>query len=196
MSLRSALGYVQVALSGRFLTAESQRVFLQPKSREFSCSRNPWRFLATEIYGVALLQKSMASPCCRNLWRCLAARFWALTSKYPIAIFLHGDIYIATFGAHKVEKIGEGDVHIEQHGVAYENEIKTGTGESHVQLAVDYHAVLLKHVVGEEVELIGLLDGETINDEVALTALITLHCVDGDVVQARDAISVYLVAHG
>ena len=116
--------------------------------------------------------------------------------KIPLAVFLCGDIYISTLGTHIIEKIGESDVHIEQHGVAYENEIQTGAGESHVQLAVDYHAVLLKHVVGEEVELVGLLDCKTIDDEVALTALITLHGVDGDVVQARDAISVYLVAHG
>ena len=156
----------------------------------------PWAMCRLPFQGVSLQPRAREFSCCRNLWRCLAARFWALTSKYPFAVFLCGDVNIPSLGAHKIEKIGEGDVHIEQYGIAYENEIQTSSGECHVQLAVDYHAILLKHVVGEEVELIGLLDGETIDDEVALTALITLHGVYRDVVQAGYAISVYLVAHG
>ena len=67
--------------------------------------------------------------------------------------------------------------------------------QRHVQFAVDVHAVFLEAVSCEEIELIGILDGERIDDDITLRTLIPLHCVDGDLLQRRNAQRLYLTAY-
>ena len=65
--------------------------------------------------------------------------------------------------------------------------MQSGACHCHIQLAVNHHSVLHEHVVGEEVQLIVLLHSESVDNIVALTALISLYRVDGDVVQYGNA---------
>ena len=69
--------------------------------------------------------------------------------------------------------------------------------ECHVQFAVDGHSIFLKAVGGEEIELIWILNGERINNDITLRTLITLHGIDGNLLQWRYAQRhSYLVAIG
>ena len=75
----------------------------------------------------------------------------------------------------------------EKPGVAREDEELARTRHGHVELAVDDRPVCVgESVLGEEAELRRTLDRESIDDVLALTALIALDRVDGDVV-GRDA---------
>lgn len=83
----------------------------------------------------------------------------------------------------RAENCGRG----EEPGVAREDEELARTGHGHVELAVDDQAVRVgEGVLGEEAELRRTLDRESIDDVLALTALIALDGVDGDVI-GRDA---------
>ncbi len=62
-----------------------------------------------------------------------------------------------------------------------------GSGDGDVQLAVDDGSVFHKTVAGKEVELPDVLDGETVDDDITLTALIALHGIDADLLQFRNA---------
>ena len=78
----------------------------------------------------------------------------------------------------------------EQVGVAEKQEVFSSARHGYVQFSINQCAILLKHGVGEEVQLVVLLDGETVEDIVALTSLVAFHGVDSDVVQCRDAVTV------
>lgn len=67
--------------------------------------------------------------------------------------------------------------------------------QRHVQFTVDGHAVFLEAVGGEEIELIGVLDSERIDDDITLRALIPLHGVDGDLLQRWNTQRLYLTAY-
>ena len=71
--------------------------------------------------------------------------------------------------------------------VTREDELLAGPREGDVELAVNGVTVLDERVGREEVELIRLLDGERIDDDVALGALVTLYGVDTDGVEIGDA---------
>ena len=68
----------------------------------------------------------------------------------------------------------------EQGAATQQKHLFTGAGEGHVQFAVDNVAVLREGVVGKEIQLVFVLDGETIDDDIALAALVPLHGVNGD----------------
>ena len=78
--------------------------------------------------------------------------------------------------------------------VTREDELLAGPREGDVELAVNGVTVLDERVGREEVELIRLLDGERIDDDVALRALISLHGVDADGVEPGDAEPLYLLS--
>ena len=90
----------------------------------------------------------------------------------------------------------------EQVSIADNEELLAGTGECHVQFAVDQLAVGLRGD-GEDVQLIRLAHGGTVDDDIALTALVTFYGVDGDGFGTFDVESCqfvgyhgYLVAEG
>ena len=116
--------------------------------------------------------------------------------EFPFAIVSQGHIEISALAAHKVQQLAECNVLFEHCGIADEHKPQARTGHRHVQLAVNQLSVLLKHVVGEKVKLVGLLDRKAVDDIVALTALIALDSVYRDVVKTGNAILVYLVAYG
>ena len=116
--------------------------------------------------------------------------------EFPFAIISLGDIEISALAAHKVQQLAECNVLFEHCGIADEHKTQARTGHRHVQLAVNQLSVLLKHVVCEEIKLVGLLDRKAVDDIVALTALIAFDSVYRDVVKTRYAILVYLVADG
>ena len=64
--------------------------------------------------------------------------------------------------------------------VASEDEAFAGASEGDIQFAVDDSSVFLEAVAGEEIELIAMLDGEGIDDDIALRTLIALDGIDGD----------------
>lgn len=78
--------------------------------------------------------------------------------------------------------------------VAREQELLASTGEGDIELSVDEVSVLDEAVRREEVELIALLDGERIDDDVALRPLVALDGVDADVEERRDAEAFDLLA--
>lgn len=74
---------------------------------------------------------------------------------------------------------GEEGVATEERGIADEVEAGHGTGHGDVEFAVDDDTVLNEAVVGEEVKLVGTLDGEAIDDDFTLGTLETFDGVDG-----------------
>ena len=66
-----------------------------------------------------------------------------------------------------------------------EQQLAAGAREGYVEFSVHDTAVFVETVGRKEVELIALLDGERIDDDVALRALVTLHGVDADSFQQR-----------
>ena len=55
-----------------------------------------------------------------------------------------------------------------------------GTGDGYVQLAVDDGSVFYETVAGKEIELPDVLDGETVDDDISLAALVPLYGIDTD----------------
>ena len=116
--------------------------------------------------------------------------------EFPFAIVLQWHIEISALASHEIQQLAECDVFFEHCGIAYEHKPQARTSHRHVQLAVNQLSVLLKHVVCEEIKLVGLLDRKAVDDIVALAALIAFDSVYRDVVKTRYAILVYLVADG
>ena len=77
-----------------------------------------------------------------------------------------------------------------------EQQLATGSREGYVELSVHDTTVFVETVGREEVELIALLNGERIDDDVALRPLIALHGVDRDIVQQGYPIFVNGLANG
>ena len=71
--------------------------------------------------------------------------------------------------------------------IARHNHLFPGSGNGDIQLAVDDGSVFHKAVAGKKIELPDVLDGETVDDDITLTALIALHGVDADLFQFRNA---------
>ena len=80
--------------------------------------------------------------------------------------------------------------------IAKKQQVFSGACHGHIQFAVYPLAVFLKNRVGEEAELIILLDGEAIENIVALASLEAFYSINGDVVQGGDAVAVECVADG
>lgn len=72
---------------------------------------------------------------------------------------------------------------LERRDVAREDELLARPCERHVEFAVDDAPILGKRVGGEELELVALLNGERIDNDIALRPLVALHGVDADVLQ-------------
>ena len=88
---------------------------------------------------------------------------------------------VAAFLLAVIHEVGEDAVSFQRTGIARDDHLLSGTGERHVQLAVYQFAVLYEVVGGEEIHLPLPLDGEAIDDDIPLAALITFYGVDGDV---------------
>ena len=116
--------------------------------------------------------------------------------EFAVAEICWGDVDVAACLADVAEEGGEGGIEIEQLGIAHENHTEAGAGQGHVEFAVNGLAAFLEGVVGEKIQLVGMLYGETIYNIVALAALVALHGVDGHFVQTGNAEAVQLVAHG
>ena len=82
-----------------------------------------------------------------------------------------------------LDELAEEGILTEHTGAACHKHLASGTGQGHVQFAVDQMAVLHKRVGGKEVQLVLAGDGEAVDDDIALRALIALHGVDADVEQ-------------
>ena len=106
------------------------------------------------------------------------------------------NVHVSFLAFHELQQIIERIVLAQNVGISDEHEVQTCTRHRHVQLTVNHHSVLLEDVVGEEVQLVRLLYGEAIDDIVALAALISLHGVDGDVMENADAVAVDGSAYG
>ena len=98
--------------------------------------------------------------------------------------------------AHEVAAQG---VDGEDAGVARDDELLAGTGKHHVQLTVDETGAAVgisldKTVGSEELQLVGVLNGEREDDDIALTTLIALHGINGYLQKRRDVQLFYLPA--
>ena len=80
-----------------------------------------------------------------------------------------------------LDKLSENGVLVKYGGAACHEQLPAGTGHGNVKLAVDGTSVLIEAVGTEEVELIGVADGERVDDNVALRALIAFDGVDADI---------------
>ena len=68
--------------------------------------------------------------------------------------------------------IAECDISIEQFGIAYDDEMLTSTCHGHIQLAVyNIPFIVNKLTVGEKLQLVIALDGESVDDEITLRPL-------------------------
>ena len=63
--------------------------------------------------------------------------------------------------------------------IAYDEELLASTGNGNIQFAVDEFAFYF-HEIGKNVQFVSAGDGGAVDDDVFLTALIALHCVDED----------------
>ena len=70
--------------------------------------------------------------------------------------------------AYMVQEFCEECVLAQRRFVSGNDELLAGTRERHVELAVYHQAVFLHAVDGEEVQLVGVLDGKRVDDYVAL----------------------------
>ena len=117
-------------------------------------------------------------------------------SEVALAELFRRNVHVSVLAFHELQQIIERIVLAQNVGISDEHEVQTCTSHRHVQLTVNHHSVLFEDVVGEEVQLVRLLYGETIDDIVALAALISLHGVDGDVMENADAVAVDGSAYG
>lgn len=92
-------------------------------------------------------------------------------------------IYKQAMLAHMVDELSKHRVVAQQFRVARQHQLFLGTCQRHVQLAVDDMIVFNKAVGGEKVELIQAMNGERIDNDVALRALITFNGVDAHLAQ-------------
>ena len=79
--------------------------------------------------------------------------------------------------------------------MADNNQLQPRPREGDVELAVDGRTVYRLRR-GEQLQLIGIADGGAKKDVVALAALKALHCVDSDVLTAREVAGSQATAHG
>ena len=112
-----------------------------------------------------------------------------------VAIVIFRDIEISAFAAYEIHESAKGYVHTQQLWVANHHKIQTCTSHCHVKFTVDNHSVLLKYIVGQEIELVHLMDGETIDDIIPLATLIAFNGVNRYVVKDIYAVSVYCIPH-
>ena len=94
---------------------------------------------------------------------------------------LHGKARIT------LDKLSEDGVLLKYGGAACHEQLPAGTGHGNVKLAVDGTSVLIEAVGTEEVELIGVADGERIDDDIALRTLIAFDGVDADIKKLGDS---------
>ena len=93
---------------------------------------------------------------------------------------------VCAYISGEVDEGGENAVACKQSGVAYKHQVAHGSCHRDVQLSVDPCAVeVFKDIACEESQLVVVLDGETVDDVLALAALKTLNGVDGDVAERR-----------
>jgi len=59
----------------------------------------------------------------------------------------------------------------------------TCTGHSYIEFTIDEVSVFEKGIICKEIELIGMLDGESVDNGVALASLISFNGVYGDVAE-------------
>ena len=79
--------------------------------------------------------------------------------------------------------------------VAREDELLAGTGEGDVEFAVDEMAALLEGIGSQKRELVLSLDGERIDDDIALRPLVALHSIDADVFKFWQSQLFYLLTY-
>ena len=80
--------------------------------------------------------------------------------------------------------------------VSRHQQLFAGPRHGNVQLAVDDTAiVVLEAGGGEELQLVVVADGEVVDDDVALRALVALNGVYRDVAELRNPQSLYLLAY-
>ena len=77
----------------------------------------------------------------------------------------------------------ERDIGPENMWVASQQQLLAGAGQGHVQLAVYQEGTFLKCIGCQKIELTEILYGKRIDNHIPLAALVTFHCVDGDVQQ-------------
>ena len=127
-----------------------------------------------------------------------------LLSNYARRALLNGKVYrpdlsdygVSSLSFDELDELPEQWVQAEQGFVAGDEETAAGTGERHVQFAVDDVSVFHEAGGAEEVQLPRALCGERIYDDVALRALIAFHGVDGNVGKRRNAECFCLLADG
>ena len=100
-----------------------------------------------------------------------------------IAVVIFRDIEVSALAPHEIHESAKGHVHTQQFRIAYHHKIQTCTSHCHVKFTVDNHSVLLKYIVGQEIELVHLMDGETIDDIIPLATLIAFNGVNRYVVK-------------
>ena len=94
-------------------------------------------------------------------------------------------------------KFCEVGVLVENVGAARHEQLLTGTGHGDVEFAVDGTSILIEAVGTKEVELVRVSDGERVDDDVALRALIAFNGVNADVEKLGDSQLSYLATnHG
>ena len=87
--------------------------------------------------------------------------------EFAFAEICWGDVDVAACLADVADEGGEGGIEIEQLGIAHENHTEAGAGQGHVEFAVNGLAAFLEGVVGEKIQLVGMLYGEAIYNIVA-----------------------------
>ena len=92
------------------------------------------------------------------------------------------------------DKFGEEGIERQDLFIPGHQQLFAGSGHGDIEFAVDRFAIRLETVGGKEVELVGLLDGEAVDDDITLTALVTLHRIDGDIHKGRNIQPFYLPA--
>ena len=86
-----------------------------------------------------------------------------------------------------LDELSKDGVLVENGGTARHEQLLTGTGHSNVEFAVDGASILLEAVGTKEVELVRVADGERVDDDVALRALIAFDGINADVKKLRDS---------
>ena len=75
------------------------------------------------------------------------------------------------------------------------NEMLTCTSHGHIELRINDDTIFDKVVGSKELELIAMLYSKAIDDDISLATLITLYCINGDIMELRYTMTVYGVSH-
>ena len=94
-----------------------------------------------------------------------------------------------------LDKLSENGVLVKYGGAARHKQLLAGTGHGDIEFTVDGASVLIEAVGTEEVELIRVADGERVDDNVALRALIAFDGVDADIEKLGNSQLSYLTTN-